>query len=98
MIRLPIGLAMRRNVGSGQHADHARQLPGLVGIDADDVGVRVRAAQDRGVPQPRHGLEIVDEARAAGQQGRVLEAQDALADPLVGGCCHDLTRHTRSPR
>ena len=67
---------------AGQHPEHAWQPLGGPGVDADNAGVRVRAAQNRGVRHPWQ-LEIVDEATLAAQQPRVFDSLDALADPAA---------------
>ena len=52
-------------------------------VDGRDPGVGVRAAHDGEVQRPGE-VEIGGEAGFAGEQGRVLAAQQALADDGVG--------------
>ena len=55
----------------------------LVSI-AEDIGMGVRRAQDRGVQRAGPVTEIVDETPAAGQQGGVLDALHGLTRPRDG--------------
>ena len=73
MIKIADRLGHRGDILPGQDADHAREALGFARVEPDDISVRMRAAQDGGVAQPGHRLEIIDEARVAGQQSRILE-------------------------
>ena len=53
------------------------------GVDRDDAGVRVRAAQEGDVEGSRR-LDVVEVGRAAGEEARVLDAHDAGADVAAG--------------
>ena len=52
------------------------------GVDRDDVGVRMRRADDVGVQRAGRHREIVGIAAAARQQRRVFLANDARAETL----------------
>src|SRR5258705_244588 len=65
----------------GQHRDHARQRAGGGDVDADDAGMGVVAAAERGV-QGTGGDAIVGKRALTGQQARILDALDAGADRL----------------
>ena len=79
---------LRRRAGhllrfrAGEDEVHARERLRLRGVDALDAGVRPVAAQHRGV---RHAGEhdVVDVLAVAGQQARVLDPLEVLADVLV---------------
>ena len=51
-------------------------------VDAQDLGVRVRAAEERGMEQPRQ-MHVIRVLGPAGQEERVLGAQHAHADVLL---------------
>jgi hypothetical protein len=68
---------------AGEDGDYARRRCRLRRVDALDAGVRVGRAQDRHVGHPRQ-LEIVEVLGGAGDQARVLDAPDRLADELRG--------------
>jgi hypothetical protein len=87
----PVG----RQVLPGEDGHHPRQLLGRGGVDAAEVGVRDRAAHQR---QPQHARQgdVVDKSALAGQQFRVLLAEDAATDPALGGGLGYL-RHSEPP-
>ena len=64
---------------AGQHIDHARHSLGRVGIDSLDLGVGVRAADERGVGHAVQA-DVVDIAALAGDETLVFLAHDASAD------------------
>ena len=69
------------NVGAGQNLNHARQCRRGGDIDRLDAGVGARAAQHRRV-QHVGKVDVVDIAALPCQQSRILDALNALADPL----------------
>ena len=69
------------DVGAGQHLDHALERRCGADVDRLDAGVRARAAQHRRV-QHVGQVDVVDVAALPGEQARILDALDALADPL----------------
>jgi hypothetical protein len=71
-------------VGAGVHGAHAGHRRGGAGVDGDDSGARVRAAQHGHVERPGH-LHVVGEDRFAGEEDGVLLAEQALADDAGGG-------------
>ncbi len=71
-------------VGAGVDGAHARHRRGGAGVDRHDLGVRIRAAQHGHVERAGH-LHVVGEHGLAGQQDRVLLAQQAGADDAGGG-------------
>ena len=84
--RLPCARQRRQllEVLAGEDGDDARGLRGLRRVDALDPRVREGRAQDRDVRHPGQ-LEVVEVLRRAGDQARVLDALDGLADE-PGGC------------
>ncbi len=64
--------------------DHALALEHPRRVDAEDAGMRVRAAQEGDMRHLRQ-LDVVDELGPAGQEARVFIALDAFAKGL---CCH----------
>jgi len=72
------------HVLAGVDSEDARQGGGTGGVDGEDAGVGVRAAQDRGVGHIGEG-DIVQVAAGAGDQAVVFLAFDALADERRGG-------------
>ncbi len=68
--------------------DHPLALPRPRGVDPEDAGMGVRAAQEGDVKHPRQ-IEVVHEQRPPGEQAGVLVALGAGADGLG--------RHGRSP-
>ena len=66
-------------------AVHTATTPGSVarglGVDRDDVGVGVVGAHDPHVKLARE-IDVAGEAAAAGDQRRVLQPLDRLADPF----------------
>ena len=71
----------RLDVGAIEHRDHAGRAPGRRGVDRDDVRMRMRRAQHGSVQRAGSNPEIVDEAAASGQQGRVFDARNRTPDP-----------------
>ena len=76
--RLPVV----RQVGAGEDGDDAVGRGGLRGVDALDLRVRVRAADDGHVDRARK-RHVVDERALPDQELAVLLAGDALTDPGV---------------
>ena len=66
-------------VGAGEHAQHARLLGGLLGVDVHDPRVRVGRADVR---HPRRAVErdVLDVGGGAGQEAGVLDPLDAVAE------------------
>ena len=79
---------LRRRAGhllrfrAGEHEVHAGERLRLRGVDTLDAGVRPVAAQDRCVRHARE-RDVVDVLAVAGQEARVLDALEVLADVLV---------------
>ena len=67
-------------IGGRDDVDHAGGLPGALDVQADHARVGVGAADQRQVRQARHG-DIVDEAPAPADEGRVLTSPERAADP-----------------
>ena len=67
-------------IGGGDDVDHPRGLPGALDVEADHARVGVGTADQRQVRQARHG-DIVDEAPAPADEGRVLTSPERAADP-----------------
>src|SRR5581483_10316672 len=66
---------------SGEHRDHTVEGPGRLGIDPDDAGVRVGAA-DEGDVQHAPQVDVVDVAAPAHQVPAVLDPRHPGADVL----------------
>ena len=82
-------VAQLGGVGAGDHRVHAGCGQSLGGLDPQDPGVRVRAAQHGGV-QGAGGDPVGDVAAPAEQELRVLDAADRLAHPApLGGVVAD---------
>jgi hypothetical protein len=64
---------------AGQNADHARHLHRRGRIDALDLGVRVRTADEMCVGQAHH-LDVVDVTALAGNETAVFLAHNACAN------------------
>ena len=73
------GLA--RRLLAGDHRGDAGQRRGRALVDRLDAGVRMRAAQHRGVRHVRQ-RDVVDKAAASDEEARVLLAQHARADDI----------------
>ncbi len=71
----------RRQIIRGQHRMDARHRPRRRRVDRADCGVGVRAAHEASV-QRASEPDVVDEAPASDQQGRIFEARDAGAEML----------------
>jgi len=67
---------------AGGHGKHAGQRAGPARVDARDARVGMRAPEDGGVEHAGK-LHIVGVGGAAGEELRVLEARDVLADPAA---------------
>ncbi len=65
----------------GDDGMHARQRQRARLVDAADVRMWMRAAQHRDLEHTRQ-MDVVDVARAPGEEGRILLALDARAEPL----------------
>ena len=72
----------RGEIVERQHGDDARHCAGRDRIDATDQRVRMRAAHEGRVQRAGSG-NVIDEARAAGQQRKILEPRDPCADQLA---------------
>ena len=68
-----------RDVGAGQHREHAVGGLGFGGVDALMRGMRVRRHDHDAVALPRQ-VEIVDVTAAAGDEARVLDPRHGLTD------------------
>ena len=68
------------DVGGGPHRDDAGQRPRRGRIDRDDAAVGVRRAHDAHVQLMRE-IDVAGELAAAGDQRRVFQPRDRLADP-----------------
>ncbi len=68
-------------LGTGDDAHDAREGAGACCVDVTDACVRMRRAQDGGMLEARDRREIVDEARAAGEQRLIFLARQRPADP-----------------
>ena len=73
------GLDYSLEVLCSEHRDHPRHVPGCRRIDRRDMGVRVGAAEHRGVEHAwkRH---VVEKSALAGEQSGVLKPFHRLAD------------------
>ena len=71
------------DVGAGEDGDHAGHGACRRRVDGPDVGVGVRAAQDRQVGHARH-LDVVEVAALAGDEARVLDPLDGGAEDVGG--------------
>ena len=83
---------LRCEILAGERRDDAGPRERAGDVDLADARVRVRAAHDGHPDHPRQ-RHVVDVARLAGDELRVLLAQDALADvalSLAGRGAHDL--------
>ena len=67
------GEAERLEVLGGDHPEHLGVLERLRGVDREDLGVRVGAAQDRAVEHPRQH-DVVEVGALAADEARVLLA------------------------
>ena len=77
--RQRLGCEPARHVLRGEHRMDARHRVRGARIDRTDARVGMRAAHERGVEQAGE-LHVVDEVRAPGEQGRVLDPQHAGAE------------------
>src|SRR5262249_42027354 len=77
--------AIRRGLDAREHRDHAGRGEGGHGHDAIDARMRVRGAHEARVDLTRPA-DVVAAAAAAGEQARVLLAEDVLAYALRRGC------------
>ena len=85
-----------RNVGGGEDRPHAGQRARLARVDADDAGMRVRAAEELGVEQAA-GLDVRDVLNLTGDLLRTIRARDREPDSLdvARGLHH--SRHGYAP-
>ena len=67
-------LRPRANVGARKHRVHARFAQRCAGVDADDIGVRVRRTNDCRMQRAGLDAEVVGKGATTGQKPRVLEA------------------------
>ena len=81
----------RGDVGPGVDGNHAGQGECTRGIDAEDAGMRMRAAHHDGMQLART-LQVIDEGRAAGQEARILLARKRPADLRATRRCPVLPR------
>jgi hypothetical protein len=81
--RVPVVGVDVGEVGSGQHADDARDLLRGRGVDRDDAPVRDRAAQDLAVQHPRHD-QVADEVRLPARLLARVAARHRAADLRAG--------------
>ena len=72
----------RGDILTSHHSEHARQGGGRRGVDGDNLGVRVGAAQHGCVRHVRQNY-VIGVFAVAGEQTRVLDPLHALADPRV---------------
>ena len=68
-----------RDIGAGEHGEHAGRGLGLGGIDALDAGMGVRRHDHDAVALLRQ-VDVVDIAAAAGDETRVLDPGHGLTD------------------
>jgi hypothetical protein len=68
-----------RQVVTGEHPEHTRQRPSPGGVDAQDSGVRVRAAQDAAEEHPRQ-REVVGKLGLPADLGVSVGLGQRLAD------------------
>ena len=91
------GQAERLQVLGGDHRRDVGVLQRRRGVDRDDLGVRVGAAQDRAVHHPRQ-VDVVEVGALAADEARVLLALEAAeADRPLGrraGKVLDVDAHT----
>ena len=66
-------------VGAGEDAEHARHGARLLGVDAQDAGMRIGRAHHRRIGLPRQA-EVVAEPAPAGGEAEVLLAAQRLSD------------------
>ena len=79
------------DVRAREDSEHAGHRPGLLALDCDDAGVRVRRADDRRVDQAGE-REVVAIPSASSEQAVVFLAAERLAD---GAGCGRTARHAR---
>jgi hypothetical protein len=70
------------DIGSGNNCDDPRERACGLNIDRQDIGMRVRRAQDRRVQRARLDAKIIDVAAATRQQSGVLDALDGTSEPV----------------
>jgi hypothetical protein len=70
------------HVGAGDDRGHPGGGPGAGGVEPDDAGVGVRAAEEGHVEQARR-LEVVHEAAGADQEPAILDALPGAPDPAA---------------
>ena len=67
------------NIGRGPHRKHAGQRACRRGVDRKDAAMRVRRAHDAHVQLMRE-IDVAGERAAAGDQRRVFQPLDRLAE------------------
>src|SRR6266851_4963370 len=72
------------HVARGQHGANARNRQCFRGMDRPDTGVRMRAAQEAAMKHAGQ-FDVIDKARAAGEERRVFHPRDPCAELL---CAH----------
>jgi hypothetical protein len=85
-----------RQIGGGQHGDHARHRLGRLGVDRPDARVRVPGQHQAGVQQAGHG-DVGREAGGAAQLRLGVDAAPAYADRVSGGRSYCHPRHATEP-
>ena len=73
---------VRAKMGGIEHAEHAGDPQGRVGVDANDPGMGVGRADDLDM-QLIGAIDIVGEAAASGQEPLILQTPYRLAAPFV---------------
>ena len=80
---------------AGVHGDHTVGGQCTGSVDRGDAGVGVGTAHT-GHPEGTRQVQVVDEFRLAGEQGRVLLADPALADDATGEGIRRCVSHCQS--
>ncbi len=75
----------RGDVGPGQHADDSGQRERRRGVQPADASMRHERAEDRGVPDVRNWIDVVNEAALSAQQCLVLQTRKRATDPGLRG-------------
>src|SRR2546425_12273496 len=85
-----------RQIPPREHGFHAREPRRLGRVDAQDLRVRMRAAQQPGVKHPREE-QVVGEPRLAGHLRRGVDLSEGLADDAMVGLSDSRTVGLRAP-
>ena len=88
------GLVQHPEVGGGEHQMNAGEPAGAGGVESEDAGPSVRAAQTRRV-QHACRSDVVHEAAAPAQQARILVTENARADRPCTHADSTLARESR---